>query len=123
MYGWVGKGWWSWVRVKTPIRWLSNGAARVVDTRVPLELVLFSYKQGMRPEEIVECYSTLQLAKVYAVIAYYLRNTEEMEAYLQETEEVVAKAYAEWQATNPDPGFRERLRARQKAMQKERQAS
>ena len=123
MYGWVGKGWWSWVRVETPIRWLSNGAARVVDTRVPLELVLFSYKQGMRPEEIVECYSTLQLAEVYAVIAYYLRNTEEMEAYLQETEEVVAKAYAEWQATNPDPGFRERLRARQKAMQKERQAS
>lgn len=109
--------------LETPIGWLPNGAARVVGTRVPLELVLFSYKQGMHPEEIVECYSTLQLADVYAVIAYYLRNTEEMEAYLQETEEVVAKAYAEWQATNPDPGFRERLRARQKAMLKERQAS
>ncbi len=108
---------------ETPIGWMANGAARVKGTRVPLELVLWSYQQGMRPEEIVDCYPTLQLADVYAVIAYYLRNAEEMEAYLRETETAADKAYAEWQATNPDPGFSERVRTRQKAMQKERQAS
>ena len=109
--------------LETPVGWLSNGAARVKGTRVPLEFVLWSYKQGMRPEEIVDRYTTLQLADVYAVIAFYLRNTEEMEAYLLETEEASEQAYAEWQADNPDPGFRERLQARYEAIQKERQAS
>ena len=97
--------------LETPIGWLANGAARVKGTRVPVELVLWSHQQGMRPEEIVDCYTTLELADVYAVIAYYLRNAEEMEAYLLETEEASEQAYAEWQATNPDPGFMERLRA------------
>ena len=109
--------------LETPIGWMANGAARVLGTRVPLELVLWSYKQGMHPEEIVECYPTLQLADVYAVTAFYLRNTAEMEAYLREAEEAAEKAYAEWQATDPDPGFMERVRARYEAMQKERQAS
>ena len=109
--------------LETPIGWMANGAARVVGTRVPLELVLWSYKQEMRPEEIVERYPTLQLADVYAALAYYLRNTEEMDAYLREAEEAGEQAYVEWQATNPDPGFRERVRARQKAAEKERRAS
>ena len=109
--------------LETPIGWLSNGAARVLGTRVPLEFVIWSHKQGMHPGEIVDRYPTLELADVYAVIAYYLRNSEEVETYLQEADEAAEKAYAEWQATNPDPGFRERVRARQKAMQKERQAS
>lgn len=109
--------------LETLIGWLPNGAARVVGTRVPLELVLWSHKQGMCPEEIVECYPTLELADVYLLVAYYLRNTVEMEAYLREAEEAGEKAYAEWQATNPDPGFTERVQARYEAMQKERQAS
>ena len=98
--------------LETPIGWLANAAARVVGTRVPLELVLSAHKQGVHPEEIVECYSTLGLAEVYAVIAYYLRNTEEMEAYLREAEEAAEKAYAGWQATNPDPDFVKRLQTR-----------
>ena len=109
--------------LETPIGWLANGAARVAGTRVPLELVLWSHKQGMRPEDIAECYGTLELADVYAVAAYYLRNTEAMEAYLRETEKAGEQAYADWQATNPDPGFMERLRSRREASQKERQAS
>lgn len=109
--------------METPIGWLANGGARVLGTRVPLELVLWSYKQGMRPDEIVACYGTLELADVHAVIAYYLRNTEEMEAYLRETEAAAEQAYAEWQAANPDPGFMERVRTRHQATQKERQAS
>ena len=90
---------------------------------MPLELVLSAHELGMRPEEIVECYSTLGLADVYAVVAYYLHNTEAMEVYLREAEEAAEKAYAEWQETNPDPGFIERVRARYEATRKERQAS
>ena len=65
----------------------------------------------------------LELADVYAVIAYYLRNTEAMEVYLREAEEAAEKAYAEWQETNPDPDFVKRLQTRHEAMRKERQAS
>ena len=88
--------------METPITWLENGAARVAGTRVPLELVLWSHKEGKRPEEIVAQYPTLQPADVYAVLAYYLRNTEEMEAYLRETEADIEAADAELDARYPD---------------------
>lgn len=88
--------------METPIAWLENGAARVAGTRVPLELVLWSHKEGKRPEEVVGQFPTIQPADVYAVLAYYLRNTEEMEAYLRETQEDIEAAEAELDVRYPD---------------------
>ena len=49
------------------------GVLRVGKSRVLLELVIHAYQQGETPEAIVEMYDTLDLADVFAVIAYYLR--------------------------------------------------
>ena len=73
----------------------------------------------MRPEEIVEILPSLDLADVYAVIAYCLRHPEETEDYLRSVKETEERARAE----SHDPEFWARLRARRAAMQQNRQAS
>ncbi len=107
--------------VDSRIGWDEHGVPRIVGTRVHLHYVLWRYTIGETPEEIVDQYPTLELADVYAVIAYYLRNKEEMDEFLREAEEAEARAYAEMEANNPDPGFWDRLRARYEEQQKAKQ--
>lgn len=64
----------------------SNGAVRVGNTRVTLETVIGAYLAGSSPEEISAQFSALDLADIYAVIAYYLRHQAEIDAYLQQVE-------------------------------------
>src|SRR4051794_28379140 len=71
-----------------PLREDAAGAIRVGDSRVLLELVLRAFQDGATPETIVQRYATLALGDVYAVIAYYLRHRDAMEAYLVSREEV-----------------------------------
>ena len=56
----------------------------------------------MRPEEIVRRLPALDLADVYAVIAYALRHPEEMENYLRNAREMEERARAELDAIHPD---------------------
>lgn len=65
-----------------PLRVDESGTIRVGKTRIILEVVVQAYQQGETPEGIVDMYETLELAEVYAVIAYYLRHQAEVEAYL-----------------------------------------
>ena len=65
-----------------PLREDATGALRIGTSRVLLELVIRAFQDGATPETIVQRYTTLALADVYAVIAYYLRNLVEVEAYL-----------------------------------------
>jgi uncharacterized protein (DUF433 family) len=70
-----------------PIREDADGALRVGNSRVLLELVIRAFQDGATPEAIVQRYSTLALADVYAVITYYLRHRSEIEAYLTKREQ------------------------------------
>lgn len=67
-----------------PLRVESDGAIRVGNSRVLLEILLASYQSGHTPEEIVRDYPTLALPDVYAAIAYYLRHRESVDGYLHE---------------------------------------
>lgn len=75
-----------------PLREDTDGAVRVGNSRVLLELVIRAFQDGATPEAIVQRYSTLALGDVYAVIAYYLHHRTEVEEYLarreQEADEV-----------------------------------
>ena len=88
--------------LQTPIAWEASGAARVGGTRVRLEFVVWSHKAGETPEQIQDALPTLELADIYAVITYYLRNTEEVEAYLRKVEEAEEKVFADIDAQHPD---------------------
>jgi len=70
-----------------PLREDASGALRIGDSRVLLELVIRAFQDGATPETIVQRYSTLALADVYAVIGYYLRHRNEIEGYLARREE------------------------------------
>ena len=65
-----------------PLRVDETGTVRVGRTRVILELVIHAFRDGGTPEQIVQDYDTLNLSDVYAVIGYYLRHRDEVDAYL-----------------------------------------
>jgi uncharacterized protein (DUF433 family) len=70
-----------------PLREDSDGALRVGESRVLLELVVHAFQDGATPETIVQRYSTLALPDVYSVITYYLRHRKEIEGYLARREQ------------------------------------
>ena len=57
-------------------------------------------------------YPSLELAKVYAVIAYYLQHRPQVEAYLWQRRVQADKARAQNEARFDPRGIRERLMAR-----------
>jgi uncharacterized protein (DUF433 family) len=70
-----------------PLCWDTSGALRVGRSRVLVELVIHAFQDGATPEAIAQRYPTATLADIYAVIAYYLRHREEIEAYLDAREQ------------------------------------
>jgi uncharacterized protein (DUF433 family) len=99
----------------TPLTINSDGVALVGGTRVTLRTVISVFKQGATAEEIVYRFPSLDLADVYAVIAYYLHHQDEVEAYLQEQEKISEQIRAENERRFPSQGLRDRLLARRQA--------
>jgi uncharacterized protein (DUF433 family) len=70
-----------------PLQQDSTEALRIGGSRVLLELVIQAFQDGATPETIVQRYPTTTLSDIYAVIAYYLRHRDSVEAYLAEREQ------------------------------------
>ncbi len=66
-----------------PFRVDDSGAVRVGKSRISLDVVVEQYENGMTPEDMVRAYDTLALADIHAVIAYYLRHSDAVHAYLK----------------------------------------
>jgi len=90
----------------------SDGAIRVGGSRVPLERVIFEWKAGASAEAIAESFPVLDLADIYAAIAYYLRHREEIEAYIARRDKEADQVREELEKRFPQHGLRERLLAR-----------
>lgn len=95
-----------------PLRVDADGVVRVGKTRIPLDTVVIVFKQGATPEEIVQRFPALVLADVYAVLAYYLRARDEVEAYLRQRQEHAQAVRRENEARFDPKDIRERLLAR-----------
>jgi uncharacterized protein (DUF433 family) len=95
-----------------PLATDANGVIRVAETRVPLETIVDVFNTGATPEEIAQDFPVLCLADVYAVITYYLRHREEVEAYLGGRRAAAEKIRREIEARSSQHGLRERLLAR-----------
>lgn len=100
-----------------PLRIDADGVARIDGTRVTLDTVVRAFERHLSAEEIVARYSSLDLADVYTVIAYYLRHRPEVEAYLSERRERAAVVRAENEARFDLRDLRGRLLARRAARQ------
>ena len=104
-----------------PLTTTEFGTIRVGHSRVSLDSVVYHFTQGATAERIAESFPSLDLAEIYAVIAYYLANRESVEEYLRRQE---AEADALQQQIESDPKqqkatiqLRERIRARRAAQQ------
>lgn len=85
---------------------------RVGETRVTLATVISAFKDGATAEEIAQQYPALELADIYAVIAYYLRQRAEVETYLQQHQEQADQIRRKNESRFDPSGVRERLLAR-----------
>ncbi len=63
-----------------------HGAIKIKGTRVPVDNIIGGYKRGETPEKIVENFDVLKLSDVYATIAYYLDNKDDLNIYLEKRE-------------------------------------
>jgi uncharacterized protein (DUF433 family) len=69
-----------------PLRLTEDGTIRIADSRVSLDSVLQHYKLGASAEQISQKFPALELADVYAAIAYYFSHEEAVEEYLRQQE-------------------------------------
>ncbi len=65
---------------------IGSGRPMIAGTRTSVRRVVVLYKQGAGAEEIARRMSHLSLAQVYAALAYYHANRDEIEADLAEEE-------------------------------------
>jgi uncharacterized protein (DUF433 family) len=95
-----------------PLKADRDGVVRVGGTRVRLDTVVNAYNEGAIPEEIVSQYPALSLEDVYSVIAYYLKNQAEIDAYVKQRAGEAAEYRKQVKAKPGYKEFRKRLLSR-----------
>lgn len=99
-------------QVSVPLAADGNGVMRVGSTRVTLDTVVAAFREGATAEEIVQQYTSLQLADVYWVIGYFLHHQPEIDSYLANRQHRAALLKAQNEAQFDPVGIRDRLLAR-----------
>ena len=80
---------------------LGQSRAKISGTNTSVRRISVLYKQGTNPEEIARRLNHLSLAQVYAALAYYHANREEIEKDLA-AEEAEYQALATVYQSNKD---------------------
>src|SRR5438046_8841902 len=60
-----------------------GGRIRIDGTRVTVHQIVTCYQQGLTPEEIADQYPHINLAHIYAALAYYHANRDEIDRELE----------------------------------------
>jgi uncharacterized protein (DUF433 family) len=74
---------------------ICGGRLRIDGTRITVNQIAVLYKQGHNAEEIADQYPHLTMAQIYAALAYYHANQEEIEADLAAEEKTDSQANAQ----------------------------
>jgi uncharacterized protein (DUF433 family) len=99
-----------------PIREDADGALRVGQSRVLVELVIRAFQAGATPESIAQRFPTAALKDIYSVIAYYLQHQAELDDYLAHREQLADEVQRRIQSQQGDLSeIRARLAARRSA--------
>jgi uncharacterized protein (DUF433 family) len=77
---------------------IRGGRPRIAGTGVSVRRIVVLYQQGLAPEEITAEIPHLTLAQVYAALAYYHVNREEMDSDIAAEEAEASRLEAEHQA-------------------------
>ncbi len=98
-----------------PLTLDTEGVIHVAKTRVTLDTVIAAFLEGATAEEIVQQYPSLELADVYAVIGYYLRQRTELDEYLRQRQQLAEEVRRETEGRLDPIGVRARLLARRQS--------
>ena len=93
---------------------------RMKGHRIGLEHIVERYHDGYSAEQIALDFPGVGLAQIYGILAYYLHNQDEVDAYIARVNARADAAYQRW-AANPSPAT-ERVRALRAARARERQS-
>ena len=99
-----------------PLRVDEHGVIRVSGTRVTLDTIVETFKQGATPEDIAQGFPTVPRADIYTVIGYYLRHWHAIEAYLLEQDIEAEEIRQRIEARSPSTGLKQRLRERRRTV-------
>lgn len=86
-----------------------DGVIRIQGTRVTLETVLTTFRNGATAEEIAQGYPSVSLAAVYQVLGYYLSHRDDLDRYIADSAAKQALTRALNESRWPSDGIRERL--------------
>ncbi len=95
-----------------PLREDADGVVRVVGSRVTLDSIVAVFDRGATPEEVVQSFPSLDLAVVYAILAWVVSRRAEVDAYLVRRTAEESEARTDAGARMPASDLRERLMAR-----------
>ena len=98
--------------VPAPFTTDEHGVVRIGTSRVMLERVVSAFDAGASAEEIVVSYPTLELADVYATIAFILNNRPEIDVYMAESRAHADRMQQKWEERYPTHELRRRIRER-----------
>lgn len=79
-----------------------DGNVYIGDTRVTLDSIITPWLDGDTPDAIHEGFPAVSLAAIYGAIAYYLDHQAEVDAYLEEGDELWRIGRAESEAAQPE---------------------
>lgn len=97
-----------------PLYATDEGVVRIKGTRVSLDTVIGAFQNGSTAEQIAYKYPSLNLADIYAVITYYLRHQQAVEAYLAQQRQEAERVRQQVEERFSPSGVRERLLARRR---------
>lgn len=89
-----------------------DGEIRLTGHRIGLFLVVDRYQEGYSPEMISEDLPTLPLALIHRVIAFYLENQREVDAYVADCRAELDRQEAAQPSSAAAVEIRKRLQAR-----------
>ena len=88
--------------ISVPLHTDEHGRVRIANTRVTINVVIACYQHGDTPESIHEGFPTVSLADIYAVVAYYLNNQDELDAFLRKQDEEDEEYLRKMEAEHPE---------------------
>lgn len=93
-----------------PLHETSDGNVRVIGSRVTMHTIVGRFNEGDTPEDIHEGFPTISIAQINAIIAWYLKNQDEVDEWISEVDAEAEKLRLEIESRPESIAFRERFR-------------
>src|SRR5262249_23125114 len=94
-----------------PLVLTNDGIIKIRGSRVTLDSIIYSFRQGDTPIQIQEGFPTLSLSDVYGAIYYYLEHADAIEEYVRNQQKEAEEASRIVESQTENPVLTERIRA------------